>query len=154
MNVLEAIYARKSIRKFKDEIVPKEDILKMLEAATQAPSPKHQQNWNFVVVTNRELINKMADIVTASHEKLGEIAKTEKDRKIHNSSDSVGVPVLHDSNTGVCLHGRVFQIRDNRRCYHNNRIFRQGRGGNRAEYDSGNAGFRYRRECFPRRLRS
>ena len=83
MNVLEAIYARKSIRKFKDEAVPKEDILKMLEAATQAPSPKHQQNWNFVVLTNRELINKMADIVTESHEKLGEIAKTEKDRKIH-----------------------------------------------------------------------
>lgn len=85
MNVLEAIYARKSIRKFKDEAVPKEDILKMLEAATQAPSPKHQQNWNFVVLTNRELINKMADIVTESHEKLGEIAKTEKDRKIHMS---------------------------------------------------------------------
>ena len=33
MNVLEAIYARKSIRKFKDEIVPREDILKMLEIA-------------------------------------------------------------------------------------------------------------------------
>ena len=81
MNVLEAIYARKSIRKFKDEAVPKEDILKMLEAATQAPSPKHQQNWNFIVLTNRELINKMADVVTESHEKLGEIAKTEKDRK-------------------------------------------------------------------------
>ena len=85
MNTIEAIYARKSVRKFKDEVVPKEDILKMLEAATQAPSPKHQQNWNFVVVTNRELINKMADIVTASHERLGEIAKTEKDRKIHMS---------------------------------------------------------------------
>ena len=28
MNVLEAIYARKSIRKFKDEAVPKEDILR------------------------------------------------------------------------------------------------------------------------------
>ncbi|MFR5132958.1 MAG: nitroreductase family protein [Terrisporobacter sp.] len=75
MNTIEAIYARKSVRKFKDEVVPKEDILKMLEAATQATSPKHQQNWNFVVVTNRELINKMADIVTASHERLGEIAK-------------------------------------------------------------------------------
>ncbi|WP_455539717.1 nitroreductase family protein [Terrisporobacter sp.] len=85
MNVLEAIYARKSIRKFKDEVVPKEDILKMLEAATQAPSPKHQQNWNFVVITNRELINKMADVVAASHEKLGEMAKTEKDRKRHMS---------------------------------------------------------------------
>lgn len=85
MNVLEAIYARKSVRKFKDEVVPKEDILKMLEAATQAPSPKHQQNWNFVVLTNREIINKMADIVTKSHENLGEIAKTEKDKKIHMS---------------------------------------------------------------------
>ena len=29
MNTIEAIYARKSVRKFKDEVVPKEDILKM-----------------------------------------------------------------------------------------------------------------------------
>ena len=57
----------------------------MIEAATQAPSPKHQQNWNFVVLTNRDVINKMADIVTKSHEKLGEIAKTEKDRDKHMS---------------------------------------------------------------------
>lgn len=85
MNVLDAIYNRKSIRKFKDETIPKEDILKMLEAATQAPSPKHQQNWNFVVLTNRDIINKMADIVNESHKRLGEIAKTEKDRKIHMS---------------------------------------------------------------------
>lgn len=85
MEVIEAIYARKSVRKFKDKVVPKEDILKMLEAATEAPSPKHQQNWNFVVLTNREMINKMCDIVTASHERLGELAKSEKDRKIHMS---------------------------------------------------------------------
>lgn len=82
---LDLIYNRKSVRKFKDEEVPKEDILKMLEAATEAPSPKHQQNWHFVVLTNREVINEMADIVTKSHEKIGEIAKTEKDRKIHMS---------------------------------------------------------------------
>lgn len=85
MDVLQAIYERKSIRQFKDQEVSKEDILKLIEAATQAPSPKHQQNWSFVVVTNKDLINKMADIVTKSHEKLGEIAKTDKDRKIHMS---------------------------------------------------------------------
>lgn len=85
MTKLDAIYNRKSIRKFKDLEIPREDILKMLEAATEAPSPKHQQNWNFVVVNNKDLINKMADIVTESHEKIGEIAKTEKDRKIHMS---------------------------------------------------------------------
>lgn len=85
MNTLETIKKRKSIRRFKDSIVPKEDILKMLEAATEAPSPKHQQNWNFVVLTNRDIINEMAEIVTKSHERLGEIAKTEKDKKIHMS---------------------------------------------------------------------
>ncbi|MDO5521775.1 MAG: nitroreductase family protein [bacterium] len=85
MNVLDAIYARKSVRKFKDDLVPKEDILKMIEAATQAPSPKHQQNWNFVVLTNRDLINQMADIVTKSHERLAELAQNEKDKKIHLS---------------------------------------------------------------------
>lgn len=82
---LDMIYNRKSVRKFKDVEVPREDLMKMLEAATEAPSPKHQQNWNFVVITNKELINKMAEIVTESHEKIGEIAKTEKDRKIHMS---------------------------------------------------------------------
>ena len=82
---LDMIYNRKSVRKFKDVEVPREDILKMLEAAIEAPSPKHQQNWNFAVITNKELINKMAEIVAASHEKIGEIAKTEKDRKIHMS---------------------------------------------------------------------
>lgn len=85
MNVIDAIYKRKSIRKFKDQPVPKEDIVKLLEAAVQAPSAKHQQCWNFVVVTNKDMINKMADIVTESHEKLGQMAKTEKDQKIHMS---------------------------------------------------------------------
>lgn len=82
---LDSIYNRKSIRKFKDEQVPKEDILKLLDAATQAPSPKHQQNWHFVVLQNREIINEMADIVTKSHEEIGKLAKSEKDNKIHMS---------------------------------------------------------------------
>lgn len=41
MSNLEFIYNRKSIRKFKENKIPKEDIVKLLEAATQAPSPKN-----------------------------------------------------------------------------------------------------------------
>lgn len=83
MGNLDFIYKRKSIRKFKDEVVPKEDILKLLDAAVHAPSPKHQQNWHFVVLQNKELIDKMADVVTKSHEHIGALAKTEKDQKTH-----------------------------------------------------------------------
>ena len=83
--MLETIYNRKSVRKFKDDVVPREDILKLIEAATQAPSPKHQQNWHFVVIQDKKLINEMADIVQKRHEELGQLAKTEKDQKIHMS---------------------------------------------------------------------
>ena len=85
MKDLDFIYKRKSVRKFKDEEVPKEDIVELLKAATYAPSPKHQQNWHFVVLQNKEMIDEMAKIVRDSHERIGSIAKTEKDQKIHMS---------------------------------------------------------------------
>ena len=65
--------------------IPKEDIIELLKAGTYAPSPKHQQNWHFVVLQNRDIINKMADIVTKSHENIGQLAKNEKDFKRHMS---------------------------------------------------------------------
>ena len=85
MKDLDFIYKRKSVRKFKDEEVPKEDIVELLKAATYAPSPKHQQNWHFIVLQNKEMIDEMAKIVRYSHERIGSIAKTEKDQKIHMS---------------------------------------------------------------------
>ena len=85
MSNLDFIYKRKSIRKFKDTQIPREDIIELLKAATHAPSPKHQQNWHFVVLQNKEIINEMAEIVAKSHENIGSIAKSEKDQKIHMS---------------------------------------------------------------------
>lgn len=82
---LDLICKRKSVRKFKDIQVPREDILTLIKAGTEAPSPKHQQNWHFVVLQNKNIINQMADIVTKSHENIGELAKNERDFKTHMS---------------------------------------------------------------------
>lgn len=82
MSNLEFIYNRKSIRKFKKENISKKDIIKLLDAAIQAPSPKNQQTWHFVVLQNKDIIGKMADIVTNKHIYLAEIAKEEKQRKL------------------------------------------------------------------------
>ena len=81
MSKLDFIYKRKSIRDYKDAVVPKEDILKMLDAATHAPSPKHQQNWHFVVVQDKEIINKMPDAVSKSHEYIASLTKNEDEKK-------------------------------------------------------------------------
>ncbi|GAA0815429.1 nitroreductase family protein [Clostridium tertium] len=85
MTNLDFIYNRKSIRQFKDILVKRDDILEIIKAGTYAPSPKHQQNWHFVVLQNKEVIDEVANIVTKSHERIGQLAKNEKDFKRHMS---------------------------------------------------------------------
>ena len=68
MNVIDARY---SVRKYKDQPIPKEDLVKIIEAAGKAPSGKNAQNWHFVVITNRALIEKMGVTVD---EKMAKIA--------------------------------------------------------------------------------
>jgi len=60
MEPLDFIYKRHSVRKFKEAPVPNEDIKEIINAATYAPSGKNRQNWHFVVVKNREVIEKMS----------------------------------------------------------------------------------------------
>lgn len=45
------IEARKSIRKFKKELPPKDMLERILNAGLHAPSGKNRQNWRFFVVT-------------------------------------------------------------------------------------------------------
>jgi len=56
----EVIEKRRSIRRYKDTPVPKEKILKILEAARVAPSAAHRQPWHFIVVEDNEAIKKLA----------------------------------------------------------------------------------------------
>ena len=50
MTVLEAINARRSIRKFKSDPVENDSVQQLLEAAVLAPSAKNSQPWRFTVV--------------------------------------------------------------------------------------------------------
>jgi nitroreductase len=62
METLEAIYTRRSIRKYKKEEVSGEIINEMLNAAMMAPSARNTQSWQFIVVRKRELLDKLAEI--------------------------------------------------------------------------------------------
>jgi nitroreductase len=50
MDTIETIRARRSIRRFRENPVPRELIQRVLEAAVQAPSAKNRQPWRFVVL--------------------------------------------------------------------------------------------------------
>lgn len=63
MNLNEAIEKRHSVRKFKAESVPVEDLKEMVRRAGLAPSVNNEQPWQFIVVTNKDKIADMAAIV-------------------------------------------------------------------------------------------
>lgn len=58
---VQTIFARRSIRKYTDEPVSKEDIQTLLEAAMAAPSASNRKPWQFVVVTERETLDRLAE---------------------------------------------------------------------------------------------
>lgn len=63
MNTFEAIRARHSIRKYqKGAVIPREHVERLLEAAMLAPSACNSRPWEFVVISNEELKEKITQI--------------------------------------------------------------------------------------------
>lgn len=63
MDIFEAIRARKSIRKYKPDPIPEEDIRTIVDMATRAPSASNDQMWKFLAVTNRRALQEMKDAI-------------------------------------------------------------------------------------------
>ena len=59
MDVFEAMKARRSCRSFRPDPVDEAVLDRILEAATWAPSPMNAQPWEFVVVTDADLKEKI-----------------------------------------------------------------------------------------------
>ena len=56
----DSITKRKTIRKFKDIKIEKEDIFSLIEAATQAPSAHNFQPWEFILIDSNEVKEKLS----------------------------------------------------------------------------------------------
>jgi nitroreductase len=59
--ILNNIYSRRSVRDYLADDVPDDIIRELIRAGTYAPSAGNKQPWRFVVIKNRELINKLSD---------------------------------------------------------------------------------------------
>ncbi len=59
--LIKTIFSRRSIRQYTEESVPEEHITTILEAAMAAPSASNRKPWHFVVVTERDTLNRLAD---------------------------------------------------------------------------------------------
>lgn len=64
------IKGRRSIRRWKQQDVPDDLLIKAIELATWAPNGGNYQGWRFVVVKNREIIERMANAVQSVQDKV------------------------------------------------------------------------------------
>ncbi|MEM3542479.1 MAG: nitroreductase family protein [Candidatus Methanomethylicia archaeon] len=60
--IIDVIKSRRSIRRFKrDEKIPREDLMKILEASIYAPSAGNRQPWEYIIIEKEDLKRKIAE---------------------------------------------------------------------------------------------
>ena len=59
--MLKEIQIRRSVRKYGDTHIPDDKLESLLRAAMQAPSARNCQPWEFVVITQRALLNEIPE---------------------------------------------------------------------------------------------
>lgn len=80
MEFYDVVHNRRSIRKYKTEVVPRDAILRILDAACWAPSGMNLQQWEFIVVSGGKK-EQLGEPYAKAMEKIGH-DWTEEQRKM------------------------------------------------------------------------
>lgn len=76
--MLDFIKSRRSTRKFKNEMVPEELVEQVVEAGRYAPSGGNSQSTHFIVIENKEVLDKLAELAKTEFAKMEITADTYK----------------------------------------------------------------------------
>ncbi|MFH1240387.1 MAG: nitroreductase [Candidatus Diapherotrites archaeon] len=72
-DVLDAIYKRRSVRKYSEKEVSEEIVKELINAGIMAPSARNTQPWNFSIVQGKEKIKEFSDKALEQRKILGKI---------------------------------------------------------------------------------
>lgn len=62
METWDAIRSRRNVRDYREEPLPDEALLRILEAGWRAPSSRNWQPWDYVVVTDRAQLQRLSQV--------------------------------------------------------------------------------------------
>lgn len=65
MNLIECLNTRRSGRIYTDESISKATLQKLIDIGTKAPSGSNYQPWGFVVIQDREEVNRLSETIKA-----------------------------------------------------------------------------------------
>lgn len=61
MELMEGLLTRRSVRRYTDKPVSERDIIEIVRAGMYAPSARNQQVWEFLVITDKTLLNGLSE---------------------------------------------------------------------------------------------
>ena len=107
MDVMDAILNRRSIRKFTQDEVSRNDIIKILDAGRWAPSGRNNQPWRFLVINSTDKRKAGLEKCTSySHIVKGAnvliVVFLDKNAKYHHEKDCQGA--------GACLQNMLLAV--------------------------------------------
>ena len=62
MDVFEALYTTRAMRRVSEDPIPDDVLKQMVDAGIRAPSGSNRQGWKFIVVTDQEIRNQLGDL--------------------------------------------------------------------------------------------
>ncbi|MDD4616562.1 MAG: nitroreductase [Alphaproteobacteria bacterium] len=90
VTVLDAIYRRRSVRNYTDQPIDRETIRALIDAAIHAPTAMHEEPWSFVIIQDRDILDRLSDAAKEVVRENAGAGHTPRDRdalEIVNSSD-------------------------------------------------------------------
>ena len=78
MDVHEALYTTRAMRRVKPDLIPMDLQARILDAAIRAPSASNNQDWRLVLVDDPELMRQLGDLVRQGEQRSKETLYAER----------------------------------------------------------------------------
>lgn len=97
MEINEALYTTRAMRRVSSDPVPNDVVMAMMDAAIRSPSGGNSQNWRWVTVTDRDKIGKLGVLYAAAWKELNESFYKGKSEAARAAGDDSTIRVLNSA---------------------------------------------------------
>ena len=100
---MEVIKIRRSVREFTNEDISDSDIRKIIEAGICAPSARNQQPWEFIVIRDKNILNKLSEKLSPLY------AKSNVSIILCIRKDILKTPLMASQDMGACMQNMLLE---------------------------------------------
>lgn len=97
MDLTEALYTTRAMRRVRPDPIPEEVVAKILDAAIRAPSGGNAQNWRMIVVSDASVREKLGPVYREAYGQLQETLYAGRREAAEKSGDEAALRVMRSS---------------------------------------------------------